>query len=295
LRLQPGATVATGTALGRVRTPSGAVNGHLRFAVRPAGDAATVDPRPILASWAQLDAATHPQGATAARPLLGATASDVFLLTKDQLASDVLSDPGITVDACGRRDIAAGAVDRRVLAMLAFLSRSGLQPTVSGLRCTAAHASATASGAPDMAALDISAVNGTPVAGHQGPGTLTDLTIRTLLSLPHEFLPQQIVSLMRYPGAANTHATPQSWNHIHVAFRPGRRVEGRRGAAGTHGGPRGLAPADGQRPDPRAVGPADQAHRRAARPDRQRQAELRGDQGPEAPVEPRESPLGRLP
>ncbi|HWX52839.1 MAG TPA: hypothetical protein VNY34_06080, partial [Solirubrobacteraceae bacterium] len=197
------------------------VNGHLRFAIRPAGDAATVDPRPILASWAQLDAATHPQGATAARPLLGATASDVFLLTKDQLASDVLSDPGITVDACGRRDIAAGVVDKRVLAMLAFLSRSGLQPTVSGLRCTTAHASGTTSGAPDMAALDISAVNGTPVAGHQGPGTLTDLTIRTLLSLPAEFLPQRIVSLMRYPGASNTHATPQSWSHIHVAFRPG--------------------------------------------------------------------------
>jgi hypothetical protein len=105
--------------------------------------------------------------------------------------------------------------------MLAFLSRSGLQPTVSGLRCTTAHASGTTSGAPDMAALDISAVNGTPVAGHQGPGTLTDLTIRTLLSLPGEFLPQRIVSLMRYPGASNTHATPQSWSHIHVAFRPG--------------------------------------------------------------------------
>jgi hypothetical protein len=71
-----------------------------------------------------------------------------------------------------------------------------------------------------MVALDISAVNGTSISGHQGPGTVTDLTIRTLLSLPKEYQPLQIVSLMRYPGAANTHATPQSWNHIHVEYHP---------------------------------------------------------------------------
>jgi hypothetical protein len=221
LKLRRGAIVATGTVLGRVRSPAGAVRGHLRFAIRPAGDAATIDPRPVLASWAQLAAALHPQGAKAARPLLGATASDVFLLSNDQLASDVLSDPGITIDACGRGDIASGAVDRRVLAMLAFLSRSGLQPTVSGLRCTVAHSSGAgaASSSPGMHALDIAAVNGTPIAGHQGPGTVTDLAIRTLLSLPGEFQPERVVSLMRYPGAANTYATPQSWSHIHVEFR----------------------------------------------------------------------------
>jgi hypothetical protein len=215
LRLQRGSVVATGTVLGRVRNPAGAVTGHLRFAIRPAGDAATVDPRPILASWAQLATALHPQGAKAVTPLLGATASDVFVASKDQLASDILSDPGITIDACGRGDIASGAVDRRVLAMLAFLSRSGLQPTVSGLRCAAGHAGSTSDRA---VALDISAVNGTSISGHQGPGTVTDLTIRTLLSLPKEYQPGRIVSLMRYPGAADTHATPQSWNHIHVEY-----------------------------------------------------------------------------
>jgi hypothetical protein len=221
-RLVRGAIVSTGTVLGRVRTPSGAANGHLRFAIRPAGDTATVDPRPILGSWAQLAAATHPQGAKAAHPLLGATAGDVFMLSKEQLSSAVLSDPGISIDACGRGDIASGAVDRRTLVLLAFLSRSGLKPTVSGLRCrlTAPSTSASAPSSHEMNALDITAVNGTAIAGHQGPGTVTDLTIRTLLSLPSEFLPDQIVSLMRYPGAANTRATPQSWNHIHIAFHP---------------------------------------------------------------------------
>jgi soluble lytic murein transglycosylase-like protein len=222
LKLRKGAVVATGTMLGRVKTPLGGVDGHLRFAIQPSGDAATIDPRPILASWTQLDAAVHPQGAKPSSPLLGATASDVFLLSQEQLERAILSDPGIVLDACTRRDVASGAVDRRMLALLAFLSRSGLEPTVSGLACAPAQAAGSTATAkrPDAVALDISAVNGTPIAGHQGPGTVTDLTIRTLLSLPGEFKPQRIVSLMRYPGAPNTHAEPQSWNHIQVTFRP---------------------------------------------------------------------------
>ena len=39
--------------------------------------------------------------------------------------------------------------------------------------------------------VDISAINGTPIAGHQGPGTITDLTIRALLTLPAEFVPHR--------------------------------------------------------------------------------------------------------
>ncbi len=72
----------------------GAHAGHLRFAIRPAGDSGTIDPRPILANWAQLQAALHPQGAKADNALLGATASDVFLLSKAELQRAVLSDPG---------------------------------------------------------------------------------------------------------------------------------------------------------------------------------------------------------
>jgi hypothetical protein len=220
-RLGRGSLVAAGSVLGHVHVPAGAVNGHLRFAIRPAGDSVTVDPRPILAGWAQLDAALHPQGAKAATPLVGATASDVFLLSSEELQRTVLSDPGITLDACGQADIGSGAVDRRVLAVLAFLSRSGLNPTVSGLRCGAgASKAATASKAQSIDTAEISVVNGVPIAAHQGPGTVTDLAIRTLLSLPGEFLPARIASLMRYPGAANTHATPHAWKHIEIGFRP---------------------------------------------------------------------------
>src|SRR6202035_476207 len=72
LALRRGAVVASGTVLGRVRVPKGASAGHLRFAIRPAGDSATIDPRPILANWEQLDAALHPRGAKAKNALLGA-------------------------------------------------------------------------------------------------------------------------------------------------------------------------------------------------------------------------------
>ena len=222
LALRAGAVVSQGTVLGRVRTPAHARHGHLRFAIRPGGDQSTIDPRPILQNWAQLGAALHPQGVTGDTNLLGATASGVFLMSKDELERTVLSDPGIDIYACGRQDIASGTIDKRVLAVLAFLSRIGLKPTVTALRC--GHSEMTVSGLVSEHytgdAVDISAINATPIADHQGAGTITDLTIRALLTLQGEFVPHQIISLMQYPGAPNTLAMAEHWNHVHVGFRP---------------------------------------------------------------------------
>jgi hypothetical protein len=192
-----------------VNVPTGAHAGHLRFAIRPAGDQSTIDAGPILSNWAQLQAALHPQGAKATNALLGATASDVLLQSKLELQRAVLSDPGIAMPACERRDVGSGAVDRRVLALLAFLSRSGLKPTVPGVHCGRAGNT-----------LEISAINGVKIAHHQGAGTITDLTIRTLLTLPGEFVPHQIVSLMRYPSAPKTHALASAWDRIRIDYAP---------------------------------------------------------------------------
>ena len=222
LPLRRGSIVAKGTVLGHVGTPTGARAGHMRFSARPSGDRATVDPRPILENWSQLDIALHPQGASRDTDLLGATASGVFLLDQAELQRAVLSDPGISIYPCGRQDIAAGRIDKRVLAGLVFLSRSGLKPVVSALRC--GHSEYTVSGYVSEHysgdAVDISAIDGIPIAGHQGPGTITDTTIRTLLTLQDEYAPHQIISLMRYPGAANTLAMADHWDHIHVGYRP---------------------------------------------------------------------------
>jgi hypothetical protein len=222
--LRRGSLVAEGTVLGHVFVPHAAKDGHLRFAVQPAGDSGSIDPRPVLASWKELDAALHPQGAKGQTDLLGATASDVFLLSKGQLELAVLSDPGITLDARARHEIAAGAIDRRVLAVLAFLSRSGLKPTVQALHrgpnlaTAAGHASDSDS--DTGGAVDISAVNGIPIAGHEGSGSITDSTIRTLLTLQGEYVPNQITSLMRYPDAANTLATRAHANAVQIDFQP---------------------------------------------------------------------------
>jgi hypothetical protein len=134
----------------------------------------------------------------------------------------VLSDPEIQIYACGRRDIAAGLVNRRVLAVLAFLARSGLEPTVNALRCEQAQYSAGGGLSPAYQGdlLGITAINGLTIAHHQGPGTITDLTIRTLLNLPREFVPHEILSLMRYPEAVNTRANAAYWNEIQLVFAP---------------------------------------------------------------------------
>jgi hypothetical protein len=220
LLLRVGSVVAAGTVLGQVSAPAGAKDGHLRFAIQPVGDTSTIDPRAILSNWTQLDAALHPQGAKGSANLLGATASDVFMLSKGQLEREVLSDPGVALSACSRHEVASGAIDKRALAMLAFLSRSGLKPTVGTLRCGAYDAAGYVTSGHIGDAVAIVAINGVPIAGHQGAGSITDTTIRTLLTLQGDFVPAHIVSLMRYPGAPSTLARADHGDYIEVAFRP---------------------------------------------------------------------------
>ena len=71
-----------------------------------------------------------------------------------------------------------------------------------------------------IAAVDIAAVNGTPIMGNQGAGSVTDLAIRRMLSLQGVMRPDQIISLMTYPGADNTLAMGDHADHIHVGYRP---------------------------------------------------------------------------
>jgi len=219
LPLRVGSVVAQGTVLGHVLVPPGDRDGHLRFAINPAGDPNTIDPAPILQNWMQLEAALHPQGTKGEPRLLGATASGVFLVSRSQLERDILSDPGIVMSACSRAQVASGAIDKRVLAALAFLSRSGLKPTVRTVGCGAPHAVSSPlppSGLADAVA--ISAINGVPIAGHQGPGSVADTTIRTLLTLHGEFRPRAIISLMRYPGTRSTIASSDHGDYIEVDF-----------------------------------------------------------------------------
>jgi membrane-bound lytic murein transglycosylase B len=220
--LRRGSVLTQGTVLGHLGVHSSQQSAQLRFAIRPAGDRGTVDPLPILENWRELGSALHPRGSKGSRGLIGATANDVFLLSKSELERAVLAEPGIDIYQCGRRDIASGAVSDHILAALLFLSRSGLKPTVQALRC--GQNKFTASGAITSYyhgdAVDISAVNGVQIANHQGADTITDLTIRTLLTLQGRFAPNKIISLMKYPGAPSTIARADHGNFVEIEFLP---------------------------------------------------------------------------
>jgi hypothetical protein len=218
IKLGRGSVVAQGTVLGHLGSNVESPDASLRFAIRPAGAQSAIDPRPILENWRQLGVALHPQGAKDGPILAGATASDAFLLSRTELDSAVLADPDIKLGRCDREQVAAGKVGSQALALLVFLSRSGLKPTVGELRCGSTERTAkgvvTTFPAPDT--LYLTAINGVPVAGHQGAGTITDITIRTLLTLQHKFAPKRIVSLMRYPDAPSTVAASDYSAYIKI-------------------------------------------------------------------------------
>jgi hypothetical protein len=224
VRLRRGSRVIAGTVLGRLGVTHAGIASHVRFQIRPAGkQSPLIDPKPILDGWKLLES-TAIYRASGRNALVGQNPSigQILLMSKASLQRRVLSDPDIDVYACGRRDIEAGQIDRRVLATLSFLSASGLRPSVSALRC--GHGYLTASGNVSEHssgnAVDISRVNGIPIAGHQGPGSITDMTIRRLLTLQGTIKPHQIISLMTYAGTDNTLALPDHADHIHVGFRP---------------------------------------------------------------------------
>ncbi|HEY8304645.1 MAG TPA: lytic murein transglycosylase [Solirubrobacteraceae bacterium] len=234
LTLGRGSVLAQGTVLGHLGSGGGGPEAGLGFAIRPAGATSAIDPRPILANWRQLDAALHPRGAKVGRVLAGATADDAFLLSQGELERAVLADPGIELGACDRGQVAAGKVSREALALLVYLSRSGLKPAVGELVC--GRAVSTSRGLvtvfPATGTLDIAAINGVPIAAHQGVGTVTDVTIRTLLTLKHRYAPQRIISLMRYPGAPTTVAEPDHSTFIQIALPGKARARGASGTAG---------------------------------------------------------------
>jgi hypothetical protein len=197
------------------------------FERRPAGRGAPrVDPKPILDGWKLLES-TAIYRAKGKNPFFGdetdkPSLGQILLMGKEALVEHVLANPRIDVYSCGARDIRSGAIDRRVLATLEFLAASGLKPTVTSLKC--GHGFYTASGNVSQHssgnAVDIAMVNGIPILGHQGKGSIADLTIQRLLTLQGTMKPDQIISLMTFEGADNTVAMGDHADHIHVGWRP---------------------------------------------------------------------------
>jgi hypothetical protein len=165
---------------------------HILFQIRPAGAGAPlIDPKPILDGWVALENTSifRAKGKRAfahVEPSPG----QALLESKEQLQQQVLANRGIHIYACGRADIEAGAIDRRVLAALEFLAVSNLRPTVSALRCASVasrdrlDALARASGD----AAGITAVNGIALAG-EGSASLARRTVGALRLLQGQMKP----------------------------------------------------------------------------------------------------------
>jgi murein DD-endopeptidase MepM/ murein hydrolase activator NlpD len=226
-KLKPGSKVIAGTILGRIGRTEQKMAPHMLFEIRPAGrNAPRIDPKPILDGWKLLES-TAIYRAAGKNPFWGPDAKNpsigqILLMSKEALQHRVLTDPRVDMYSCGRRDVKAGIIDRRVLATLEFLAASGLKPTVTALEC--GHSYLTSSGNVSEHssgnAVDIAAINGIPILGHQGPGSITDITIRRLLTLQGTMKPHQIISLMTFQGADNTLSLPDHNDHIHVGFQP---------------------------------------------------------------------------
>jgi murein DD-endopeptidase MepM/ murein hydrolase activator NlpD len=234
-RLRVGSRVIAGTILGRIGTNDEGRAPHMRFEIRPAGRGAPrIDPKPILDGWKLLET-TAIYRAKGKNPFVGEdarqpTIGQLLLMGKADLQRRVLENPRIEIYACGRRDIRAGRIDRRVLATLEFLAASGLRPTVTSLEC--GHSTYTTSGNVSHHAsgnaVDIAKINGIPIAGNQGKDSITDITIRRLLTLQGTMKPAQIISLMSYEGADNTLAMADHDDHIHIGFTPYADTNSRR-------------------------------------------------------------------
>jgi hypothetical protein len=219
-RLKVGSHVIGSTVLGHV---GGGKSPHFHFEIQPAGKGAPkIDPKPFLDGWKLLESSAiyRAKGRNVLYGDGNYSIGEIMLLPKPLLEKRVLSDPRIKIYPGGRNDIKTGQIDRRVLVVLAYLAESGLEPTVSCLK--SGHSEMTSSGNVSEHwsgnAVDISAINGVPINGHQGPGDVAEQTVKRLMMLQGTLEPHQIISLLDF--GRNTLAMGDHADHVHVGFQP---------------------------------------------------------------------------
>ncbi|MGD0272650.1 MAG: hypothetical protein ABSB96_02845 [Gaiellaceae bacterium] len=137
---------------------------------------------------------------------------------RDQLAARLLADPRIDIYPGGREDISTGRLDVRVLAMIAFLADSFGDVRVSCL--ITGHRLYARPGVISAhiygRAVDIAALDGTSILGHQQSGSVTEQATRQILLLPAEMVPRQVISLIGLGGPSFPLADHN--DHIHIGY-----------------------------------------------------------------------------
>ena len=141
-----------------------------------------------------------------------------LLSQKHDLEDRVLTDKRLLIYPGGRNDVAAHKVDVRVLATMLYLADTFHEVTVSCL--ISGHKLYARPGVISAhiygRAVDVAALNGISIYGHQQPGGITEQGVRSLLMLPGSMLPAQIISLLGLGGPSFPLAN--HYDHIHVGF-----------------------------------------------------------------------------
>jgi hypothetical protein len=141
-----------------------------------------------------------------------------LLAQEKALGRRVLADPRVSIYSGGRGDIEANRVNVRVLAMIEYVADTFGQVTVSCL--ISGHRLYARPGVVSAhiygLAADLSTVGGTPILGHQQPGSVTEQAVRAMLLLPPEMMPRQVISLLGLGGPS--FPLDDHYNHIHVGY-----------------------------------------------------------------------------
>ena len=141
-----------------------------------------------------------------------------LLSQKRDLEDRVLHDSRLLIYPGGRSDVAAHKVDVRVLAVMLYLADTFHQVTVSCL--ISGHKLYARPGVVSAhiygRAVDVAALGGVSIYGHQQPGGVTEQAVRAMLFLPGGMLPAQVISLLGLGGPSFPLAN--HYDHIHVGF-----------------------------------------------------------------------------
>ena len=137
---------------------------------------------------------------------------------ENALVSRVLNDGRIDIYPGGRNDLASGRVNIRVVVLIEYLADTFGQVTVSCL--ISGHRLYARPGVISAhiygEAVDIADLGGVSIYGHQEPGGLTEKGVRSILLLPAELQPKQVISLLGLGGASFPLADHA--DHIHVGY-----------------------------------------------------------------------------
>jgi hypothetical protein len=137
---------------------------------------------------------------------------------KPRLVRQLLADPRATIYASGRDDLRRGRIDVRVVVTIKYLAESFGEVTVSSL--FSGHRMYSRPGVVSAhyhgQAVDIATVGGVSMIGHQELGGVTDRAVRSILMLPVEVQPRQVISLLDMGGPS--FAMSNHDDHIHVGY-----------------------------------------------------------------------------